>query len=96
MFTEDLTIFLDSEDFADETIFTPTSGAGSTPKVIFDGAYVQPFGVAGTNPVALGRTVDFAAATTVGGTIVINSISYTIRSREPQDDGAFVLLQLES
>jgi hypothetical protein len=96
MFTEDLSVFFDSDDFAIAATFTPTSGAASTPSVIFDAAFVAPFAVAGTNPVALARAADFPATTSVGGTIVINGISYTIRSREPQDDGAIVLLQLET
>lgn len=94
MFDEDLDVFL--ADFGVDATFTPTSGSGSTPRVIFDRAYFEQLGVAGTNPIAMGKASDFAEATSIGGTLVINTVTYTIRERQPQDDGAFVLLQLST
>lgn len=88
MFTEDLSVFFDTDDFA----IAATVGATTVP-VIFDAAFLEQLGVASTNPTALAKASDSAAA--VGATIVISAVSYTIRGREPQDDGATVLLQLE-
>ena len=89
MFTEDLSAFFDTDDFA----IAATVGATTVP-VIFDAAYLRALDIVSTvNPVALAQASDTAAA--VGATIVINGTSYTIRNREPQDDGAVVLLQLE-
>jgi hypothetical protein len=88
MFTEDLTPFFNTAEFA----IAATIGATAVP-VIFDAAFLASLGVAGTNPAALAKTSDSAAA--VGATIVISGASYIIRGREPQDDGAVVLLQLE-
>lgn len=95
-FTEDLDTFLDDDDFAWAATFTPTTGSGGTKNVIFDEAYAEAMGVAGSNPTAMGKASDFPTTTTVGGTLVINGTTYTIREREPMDDGAFVRLQLVS
>lgn len=68
---------------------------GSTQvQVIFDAAYLDTLGIANTNPVALGKASDFPEGTSIGKTLLIGSTTYTIRNRQPQDDGAFVLLQL--
>lgn len=95
-FTESLDAFLDSDDFATAATFTPTSGSGGSKYVIFDEAYAEAMGIAGTNPQCIGKASDFPATTTVGGTLVIGSTTYTIREREPMDDGALVRLQLVS
>lgn len=94
MFSEDLDAFLDADEHAIEASFTPSGGSASTVKVLFDRAYAEQFGVAGTNPFATGKASDFPAATTEGGTLVISGTTYTIRVRQPVDDGAFVMLQL--
>lgn len=91
MFTEDLSVFFDENAFAT----VATAGWGGTVNVIFDAAYVEQLGVAGTNPVALARASDVTVAR-IGSTLVIGGVTYTIRGREPQDDGAVVLLQLEA
>jgi hypothetical protein len=90
MFTEDLTEFIDADDFADAA----TYDGSTTVYGIFDGVYVDAFGVAGSNPVFLCAASDVPAAG-VCKTLVVNSVTYKIRNRQPQDDGAFVLLQLE-
>lgn len=91
-FTEDLSVYFalkSAGGFADAA----TVGA-TTVNVIFDAAYLRALDIVSTtNPVALAQASDSAAA--VGATIVIDSTSYTIRNREPHDDGAIVLLQLE-
>jgi len=92
MFTEDLAPYFDLGDFAvsaryDSKVDVP---------VIFDRSYLQQLGlVAGAAPSALGRAADFAS-TPVGKTLAIDGTTYTIRSSEPQDDGAVVLLRLEA
>jgi hypothetical protein len=92
MFTEDLSVFL--ADFGEG--FTLQGGAAGGVTAIFDAAYLEQLGIAGTNPVALVKASDVAAAdvnktfTRIGTGVV-----YTIQNRQPQDDGALVLLQLE-
>lgn len=89
-FTEDLSVFFSTDDFA----IAATYDGGTTVNVIFDRAYLQTLGiVSGTDPQALGKASDFPV-TAVNKTLVISGTTYTIRSREPQDDGAIVLLQL--
>jgi hypothetical protein len=91
VFTEDLDAFLDTDEFA----LDATYNSATAVKVIFDAAYLEQLGIAGTGPVALGKASDFPAAA-VGKTLAISSTTYTIRNREPQDDGAWVLLRLEA
>lgn len=91
MFTEDLAPFFDENDFATAA----TASWGGTVNVIFDNAYLEQLGVAGTNPVALAKAADVSAAR-IGQTLTISGTVYTIRNREPVDDGATVLLQLEA
>lgn len=87
--TEDLDAFL--SDFG----IAATYNGATAVLVIFDRAYLSALtGVAGTNPVALGKASDFASP--VGKTLAIGATTYTIQNSEPQDDGAFVLLQLEA
>ena len=93
-FSEDLDVFflLKSEGgLADEA----TAGWGGTVNVLFDRAALNTFGVAGTDPQALCQASDVTASR-VGQTLTINGSIYTIRGRDPQDDGAVVLLQLEA
>ncbi|TAK45260.1 MAG: hypothetical protein EPO27_10600 [Betaproteobacteria bacterium] len=93
-FTEDLSVFFALKadgGLADEA----TASWGGTVNVIFDNAYLAELGVAGTNPVALAKASDVSAAR-VGSTLTIAGTVYTIRNREPQDDGSTVLLQLEA
>lgn len=83
MFTEDLTAFLDTtQGFA----VNATLGAATVP-VIFDNAFSDALGiVSSTQPVALGTTADLAAAT-VGSTITINAVAYTIAEIQPDGTG---------
>jgi len=88
-FNEDLDVFFNVDDFAVEATYD-----ASPVNVIFDRAYLQTLGiVAGTDPQCLAKASDIPSDA-VGETIVISGTTYTIRSREPQDDGAIVLLQL--
>lgn len=90
MFTEDLTQFFDTADFATAA----TLQGSSTPiNVIFDAAHLEELGVSSANPVALVQA-SAVADSDIGKTLTINAVAYTIRDRQPQDDGATVLLQL--
>lgn len=93
-FTEDLSVFFALK--ADGGLADPaTASWGGTVNVIFDNAYLEQLGVAGTNPVALAKASDVSAAR-VGSTLVISGTTYTIRDRQPLDDGETVLLQFEA
>jgi hypothetical protein len=89
-FTEDLAEYFSEDDFA---VIARYDGKRDVP-VLFDAAYLETLGVQSTGPVAFGKSTDFPAATCIGKTLVVNGTSYTIRHREPQDDGAVVLLRL--
>lgn len=91
MFTEDLNAFFDTADFAVDATY---DGATAV-KVIFDAAYLEQLGIAGTKPAALGQASVFPAAA-VGKTLLIGSTTYTIKGREPLDDAAIVLLTLKA
>ena len=91
MFSEDLDLFFDPADFATAATYNGATAVN----VIFDAAYLEQLGISSTNPVALGKASDFPAAA-VNKTLLINGTTYTIRDRQPQDDGAMVLLQLSA
>jgi hypothetical protein len=93
MFDEDLDVFL--ADFG--VASTLQGGAAGAVVAIYDSPYLEQLGIAGTRPVAMVKATDVAAGD-VGKTLTRtdNSVVYTIRGREPQDDGAFVLLTLKS
>lgn len=91
-FTEDLSAFLSTDDFATAATYDSSTAVN----VIFDRAFIETLGMTNTNPVAMGKASDFPEGSAVGKTLLIGSTTYTIRGREPLDDGAFVLLQLEA
>lgn len=91
MFIEDLDVFFSITDFGVAATYNATTAV----VVIFDNEYIEALtGVAGTNPVALGKSTDFADP--VGKTLLIGAVTYTVRGVEPIDDGAIVRLQLEA
>jgi len=90
MFTEDLRVFFNTDEHA----IAANYNSGTTVNGIFDAEYVDFNGVAGSNPVFLCAASDVPVGG-IGNTLVVNSITYKIRNRQPQDDGAVVLLQLE-
>lgn len=59
--------------------------------VIFDAAYADPLGIAGTEPRALCVSADVSAAT-LGTLININGAAYTVRDKQPDGTGMTVLL----
>lgn len=93
MITEDLDTFL--ADFGEG--FTLQGGAAGGVTAIFDAAYLEQLGIAGTRPVAVAKASAVAAGD-VGKTFarVSTSTTYTIKGREPLDDGVFVLLSLKA
>jgi len=94
MFTEDLDAFLNEDEHAVAGVYD-AAGANTAVSVIKDQAYLEQLNIAGTNPAAVGKASVFPAAA-VGKTLTIAGVVYTIRGREPVDDGAFVVLQLEA
>jgi len=92
MFTEDLDVYL--ADFGEA--FTLQGGAAGGVTAIFDAAYLEQLGIAGMSPAALVKGTAVAEGDiNKTFTRVATAIVYTIRNRSPQDDGAFVSLQLE-
>ena len=89
MFTEDLSVFFSTAEFASAATYNGATAVN----VILDAAYLEALGIAGTNPVALGKASDFAAP--VGKTLAIGATTYTIRNFRALDDGALVVLELE-
>lgn len=86
-FTEDLTAFLDDDDFATAAVF---SRGGATVNVIFDARYQDPLGIESAAPRAVGREADFAGIVP-GDTLTLNSIAYSIRGHEPDGTGMIAI-----
>lgn len=90
MFTEDLSVFFNTNEHA-----LPATFGGSTIPVIFDNEHRLTHDmVSTTNPMCWAKASDVDSSD-VGSTIVIAGVSYTIRDVQPQDDGAVVIVQLE-
>lgn len=90
-FDEDLSVFFDDDDFAS----TATLNGTASGNVIFDREHLDALGVVSSaNPEALAIASEYGTGV-VTGTLAIAGTSYTIRDRQPQFDGAVVLLQLE-
>jgi hypothetical protein len=88
VFAENLDAFFDT--VTGHAVAATYDGATAV-DVIFDAAYLEQFGVAGVRPVAVGKASVFPAAA-VGKTLLIGATTYTIKGREPIDDGAIVAL----
>lgn len=86
-FTEDLTDFLDTAEFATSAVF---SRSGATVNVIFDDEYKDPLGIESSGPRAVGRVSDFANVVHQD-TLTVNSIAYIITGTEPDGTGMLVL-----
>ena len=68
---------------------------GTTYRVIFDAAYADPLGIAGSSPVAELDAADWTASSaTTGDTITVDGDSYTITGVEPDGTG-MVRLRLQ-
>lgn len=92
MFAEDLDVFL--ADFG--VASTLQGGSAGAVIAIYDAAYLEQLGIAGTRPAALVKATAVVAGD-VGKTFTRTDTGtvYTIKGREPIDDGAFVLLTLK-
>jgi hypothetical protein len=90
MFAEDLTVFFNPADFADAAVYDGAVTVNGN----FSQAYADSLGLAGTNPV-FSCAAGSVPAAGVGKTLVVRSVTYKIRNRMPQGDGAWVLLELE-
>lgn len=91
MFTEDLDVFFNvTTGFA----LAATLQGGATVNVIFDREYLEQLGIAGTAPMAVCQAGAVVAGD-VGKTLTIAGTAYTIKGREPIDDGAIVRLTLK-
>jgi hypothetical protein len=91
MFAESLGDFFDPvEGFAEAAVYDGTLSRN----VIFDHAFLDQFGtVSGARTVALGIASEFPSP--IGKTLLVKGVTYTIVTREPQDDGALVLMGLQ-
>jgi len=91
VFVEDLSAFFSTDEHATDA----TLQGGSVVPVIFDRAYLEQMGIAGTAPAAIAKASDVTAAN-LEQTLTVNGTAYTIKGREPIDDGAVVLLRLQA
>jgi hypothetical protein len=94
MFTENLDGFLDTT-YGLATSATLQGGAANGVSGFLDAEYIDTLGMAGTNPAFVCKA-SAVAETDIGKTLTISSTVYTIKNRQPIDDGAFVRLQLQS
>lgn len=88
-FTEDLTEFFDSDDFAVEAEWS--EAPGEPVNVIFDKAFIENLGIAGNSPVALGRESDFPGVEE-GQTLTISGTVYKIITSQPDGTGVTTLI----
>lgn len=89
-FFENLGTFFNPAEFAIPACYGP---AEATVNVIFEAAFVERLGLAGTNPVALAEAADVADVQE-GWILTVSGTPYTIRGIEPNGTG-ITLLQLE-
>lgn len=93
MFTEDLGAFFDT---AYGHAVAGTYDGATAVSVIFDNEHLLAHDMVSTsNPAAIGLASVFPAAA-VTKTLAIAGVTYTIRDRQPMDDGALVRLELET
>lgn len=78
---DDLDTFFNDAEFG---VFATLNG--QTIKVILDNQYAETYNASGTTPVLLAKSSDVASAQR-GQTIVINTISYSIKTIEPDNTG---------
>lgn len=88
-FTEVLADFFNTSEFA------VTAGYdGQNFNVIFDNAYAEGLGMAGTNPFITARESDFGGAV-AGEFVTVNGINYAVAAPPAADGTGLVVLQLE-
>lgn len=89
-FTEDLTVFFDTDDFG-----IAGTVSGSSVNGIFRHEYMEIMDVAGERPTFTCRTADVSAVA-VGAAATINSTSYRVRIIQPDGTGVTRLILEES
>lgn len=62
---------------------------------IFDDAYIDPLGIAGSQPSLLCKSADVSGAAQ-GAAVVVNAVSYTVGSIQPDGTGITRLLLQEA
>lgn len=82
-FTETLTDYLDTAEFATSAVF---SGSGATVSIIFDDEFHDPIGMADSEPIARGRAEDFPGNVR-GQTLTIGAVIYKITKIMPDGTG---------
>ena len=94
-FTEDLSVFFNTGDFAVAATFTHAASSPVTVNVIYDAAYADPLGVEGAHPRAHGAIADFTPALAQGDTIVIPVLgtptTFKIMELRPDSSGVVTL-----
>lgn len=94
-FTEDLSVFFNTGDFAVAATFTHAASSPVTVNVLFDAAYADPLGIEGSHPRAHGVVADFTPSISQGDTLVIGSTTYKIKSVHPDNTGVVTLILQE-
>lgn len=95
MFTEDLSVYFQTADFATACTYKAGgTGGGVTINVIFDAATIEHFGITGINPILLARAADVPSFTNAD-TFTINSVVYRGVNDMPLDDGSVVRIELQ-
>jgi hypothetical protein len=87
-FAEDLSVFFDTDEFADAVTYN-----GVTINGIFDNAYFEGQGIQGSQPVFICPTASVSNALH-GDELVRNSVTYRVVGVEPDGTGV-TLLRLE-
>lgn len=88
-FDEALADFFNTSEFAVTADYD-----GQSFNVIFDNAYAEGLGIAGTNPFITARENDFGNAV-AGQSVTVNGVNYTIAAPPAADGTGLVILQLE-
>lgn len=98
MFTEDLTLFFSTSEFATAATWTPAAGGGPyTVNVIFDNDYYQTqigdAGAAGRQPMVLASDTQLAQGAGIkrNDSLVISGTTYKVRGIEPDGTGVTLL-----
>jgi hypothetical protein len=68
---------------------------GTAVRGIFDDAYMDPLGMAGSQPALLCASADVSAAAQ-GTAVVVNSVNYTVGSTQPDGTGMTRILLQEA
>lgn len=85
--------FVESIDDYFNEFAKPATWQSQTVQVIFDNAYIESYNVRGTNPFVTVPLVNMPGVA-VGQTMVVDSVTYTIRNILPDGTG-IVQLELE-